>query len=101
MEVKSINYEQEISMVRIIVRLNGTNKNPYHALGFRCNPFPQVAKTELMALQQRLNELGGDPIKDENDLRNRLKGFEPAFIEGCVQRFKPGEMVTFTIEFPE
>lgn len=86
--------------VQIKVRLNGTDTNPFHKLGLRCNPFPQVGKAELMPLERRLAELGGDPIKDETDLRKRLEGFTPEFVEGCIQRYIPGEMVEFLIEFP-
>lgn len=53
-----------------------------------------------MPVQRRLAELGGEPIKDKADLRQRLQGFEPSFIEGCVQRYRPGEMVEFDITFP-
>lgn len=85
---------------RITVRLNGTDKNPHAAFGMRCNPFPQIADYELMPVQRKLAELGGEPIRDCDDIRQRLAGFEPSFIEGCCQRFRPGEMVTFDITFP-
>lgn len=88
-------------LIRLTVKLNGTKINPFARWGLRCNPFPQIGKYELMPMQRRLNELGGEPIKDEADLRKRLEGFEPSFIEGCVARFKPGEMVQFDITFPD
>jgi hypothetical protein len=87
-------------IAKITVRLNGTDKNPFAIWGMRCNPFPQVGEYELMPVQRRLAELAGEPIKDEADLRKRLEGFDANFVEGCVRRFRPGEIVEFDIEFP-
>ena len=87
-------------LYRFHVCLNGTNENPFHRYGLKCNPFPQVAKYELMPLNRLLNNLGAEPIKDETDLRRRLEGASQEFSDGCVARFRPGEMVEFEITFP-
>lgn len=92
--------EKSMRMATITVVLNGSNQNPFERMGLRCNPFPQVGDYELMPLQSRLAELGGEPIKDEADLRKRLEGFTPGFIEGCINRYIPGQVVKFTITFP-
>jgi hypothetical protein len=88
-------------MPTIKVRLNGTNKNSWHKMGLKQNPFPQLGKAEYDAGERQINSLDGDPIKDANDIRQRLKGFSEEFIEGCVARFKPGKRVEFLVNFPE
>jgi len=87
---------------RRIVRLNGTDKNPYEALGFTQNPFPQLAHYEFMGGEAALNKLGGPPIPHDTYkeyIAQVLKGFDKEFIEGVIARFKPGEMVKFEFTF--
>ena len=88
-------------MHKLRVKLNGTDVNPFERLGVRQNPFPQVAKYELNALCRLLNELAAVPIKDVDDLRRRMKGATPEFVDGCCARFRKGEVVEFDITFPE
>src|SRR2546429_6955961 len=43
-----------------------------------------------------LQKLGGDPIPDAEYIRKTLAGhFTEEFIQGCVDRYKPGEMVEY------
>jgi len=90
-----------VAMVTIRIRINGTDTNPWHKLGMKQNPFPQLGKMKYDRAEMMLNSLDGDPIKDPQDIRERLKGFDPEFIEGCIKRYRPGERVEFTIIFPE
>lgn len=83
------------------VELNGTSENPYHRLGLTQNPFPQVGKHEWNLMVLQVQKLGGDPIPDVQYIRDTLKGFTPEFIELCCNNFRKGQMVTFTMEFPE
>jgi len=87
--------------ITITVRLNGTSENPWWPMGFMQNPFPQIAKAEYDQGERQIASLDGEPIKDANDIRERLKGFTEEFIEYCIARFKPGERVAFTISFPD
>jgi hypothetical protein len=86
--------------IRAMVYLNGTNENPYHRFGLLRNPFPYIAKSEFGGFNKILADLAANPIKDADDLRARMKGCSQEFIDGCVERFRPGELVKFEIEFP-
>lgn len=44
--------------MKLTVVLNGTAENPYHKLGLKCNPFSQLAKTELDPFVMRIQSLG-------------------------------------------
>ena len=88
-------------MVRFTVTLNGTDKNPFEIYGVKQNPFPQVARYEYTALNQLLANLAAEPIRDTDHLRERMKGADPKFIDGCCERFRKGEVVKFDIQFPE
>lgn len=86
----------------ITVRLNGTDSNPFHAFGLKCNPFPQWPKAEYQAAVMRLQSLGADPIPKDNPeayIRRVLDGFDTAFVSMIVSRFKAGEMVEFSFSF--
>lgn len=84
------------------VTLNGTAENPWHRMGLTQNPFPQIGHAEYDAAERRLNKLGGDPIKDVQQIRDTLQGyFTDDFIELCCAQFKPGEMVHFQITFDD
>jgi hypothetical protein len=87
--------------LKITVTLNGTDVNPWHKMGLRQNPFPQLAKAEYDAGERMLASLDGDPIKEPDDIRRRLKGFDPKFVEGVVARFVPGQRVRFDVTFPD
>lgn len=85
------------------VQLNGTSENPWLAMGFTQNPFPQIAKAELMPAMNQLNKLGGPPIphdRAEAYIRETLKGWSEEFVAGCVARFKPGKVAKFEVTFP-
>lgn len=90
--------------MKLRVVLNGTDVNPFHKMGLRCNPFPQIAKAEYEAACIRMQELGGDPIPKDRPheyIRERLDGFDPEFVELCCKSYRPGEMVRFMVEFEE
>jgi hypothetical protein len=86
--------------MQLHVTLNGTDKNPYARWGLKHNPFPQIPKAELGAAMMQLNSLGGEPLQGEDDIRERLKGWDDEFIDACLYHFKPGEYVRFTVSFP-
>jgi hypothetical protein len=83
------------------VVLNGTDENPWHRLGLRCNPFPQIARAEYTEPLLHLNKLGGDPIPDTGYIRSHLEGWAPEFVEACCARFKKGAIVKFEVTFPD
>jgi hypothetical protein len=82
------------------VTLNGTDANPWHRFGLKLNPFPQIARAELTGAMRQLASLDGDPIRDEADLRARLRGWSEEFIEACLANFKPGKRTRFVVSFP-
>lgn len=88
--------------MKLKVELNGTAVNPYHIFGWECNPFPQIAKMELLAAQKQLASLGGTPIPHDTAaeyIRAKLTGWSDEFVALCVTRFKPGELVKFEVEW--
>jgi hypothetical protein len=87
----------------VTVVLNGTNENPYHKMGLKRNPFPTIARADLRfrAANEILADLAANPIRDVDDLRRRMEGCTPEFVEGCVARFQKGKRVRFTINFPD
>lgn len=85
--------------MRFKVALNGTDENPYYRFGLSQNPFAQDAKYSECLL--RVQKLGGDPIPNEEYIRETLKGFSEEFIDGCCERFRKGEYVEFFVEFPD
>lgn len=88
-------------VVRVTVRLNGTDENPYHRWGLTQNPFPQIARTEYAALDRLLNNLAAEPIRDEAHLRERMRGADQAFVDECCRRFRKGAIAEFVLEFPD
>lgn len=88
-------------MPRVEITLNGTDENPFLRFGLRQNPFPAIPKMELSRANRIIADLHANPIKDEADLRQRLQGCPPEFIDGCCQRFHKGEMTSFMIEWPD
>jgi hypothetical protein len=89
-----------VETITLTVRINGTDKNPWHKMGLKCNPFPQIGKAEYDAAELTLAELDGDPVTGPEDIRKRLRGFSPEFVELCVANFRPGERVAFDVTFP-
>jgi hypothetical protein len=82
------------------VQLNGTDKNPYEGIGFSGNPFPAIPVSGFEAANALLSDLASHPIRDLDDLRERLKGCAQELIDICVQNFQKGKIVTFGIAFP-
>jgi hypothetical protein len=84
-------------MPTLRVSLNGTSENPWHKWGLSQNPFPQIGHYEqCLALQK----LGGDPIPNEQYIWDTLRGhFTDDFIDFVVSKYRPGEMVRFTVTF--
>jgi hypothetical protein len=91
----------EPKMLTMTVTINGTDRNPWHSRNLRQNPFPQLGKAEYTRGEQQIASLDGDPIRDADDIRRRLAGFSPEFIDGVIARWRPGERVRFTITFPD
>ncbi|HEY1822314.1 MAG TPA: hypothetical protein VGG83_20505 [Trebonia sp.] len=86
--------------IELNVTINGTGINPWHRFGLRQNPFPQTGKAEYAAGERKLASLDGDPVRTADDIRERLAGFAPEFVEGVIQRWQPGRRVRFKIVFP-
>lgn len=86
-------------MLRLVVKINGTDKNPWHKMGMKSNPFPQLAIAEFDKAEMQVNSLDGDPITSPEDIRERLKGFSESFIQLCIDHYKPGERITFAVRF--
>jgi len=75
--------------IELSVTVNGTHTNPWHRFGLRQNPFPQTGKAEYAAGERQLASLDGDPVRTADDIRDRLAGFDPEFVEGVIQRWQP------------
>jgi hypothetical protein len=86
--------------IELNVAINGADMNPWHRFGLRQNPFPQTGKPEYAAGERKLASLDGDPVRTADDIRERLAGFDPGFVEGVIQRWQPGRRVRFKIVFP-
>lgn len=86
--------------MKVMVTINGTAENPWHRLGLKANPFPQIAKVEAAGANAVLRSLDSDPIHNEAELRKRLQGCSSEFVNGCIERYTPGKRVSFAIEFP-
>jgi hypothetical protein len=89
-----------IDRIELNVTINGTGMNPWHCFGLRQNPFPQTGKAEYAAGERQLASLDGDPVRTADDIRERLTGFNPEFVEGVIRRWQPGRRVRFKIAFP-
>jgi hypothetical protein len=86
--------------VELTFPINGTDTNPYAKWGLRWNPFPGVPYHELQRGAMQLNSLGGEPIRSADDIRERLRGFEPAFVERVIRAWRPGKLVHIHLTFP-
>lgn len=89
-----------IDRIELNVTINGTGMNPWHRFGLRHNPFPQTGKAEYAAGERQLASLDDDPVRTADDIRERLTGFDPEFVEGVIHRWQPGRRVRFKIVFP-
>lgn len=88
--------------MKLQVKLNGTATNPFARYGLKQNPFPQIAEYEYSAGCLQVQKLGGEPIphdRYEEYIRDVLSDFSEEFVNLCVSRFKPGEMVEFDVTF--
>lgn len=92
---------ERVDLIKITVKLNGTDNNPYSQWGVTSNPFPQYAKYPYTGAVLHLQKLGSDPIPDVAYIREHLKGWNPEFVDLCCDRFKKGEMVSFEISFED
>ena len=91
-------------MICLRVTLNGSAENPYHWYSLTQNPFPSTPRYGgRTAEYERILACLLHPIKDVADLRSRLESYylTEEFISGCCERFKPGEIVHFSITFLE
>ena len=88
-----------MTILRVV--LNGTNENPFHRMGLKQNPFPQIARYEVAAQCLHLQVLAGDPIPNTDFIRQHLKGWSQEFVDLLCQEFCPGVYVSFTVEFPD
>jgi len=87
-------------LVTATFTINGTRTNPFARWGLRANPFPSTGIHELAAGERQLASLGGEPVLGEDDIRDRLRGFDPEFVEQCIRAWVPGQIVHVTITFP-
>jgi hypothetical protein len=83
--------------IRLRVVINGTSENRWHRYRLQRNPFPQLGHVEWHAAEMMVASLDGDPITSEQDIRDRLPGFSPEFVELCCARYVPGERVAFLV----
>ena len=84
---------------KLNVVLNGTDTNPWHKLGLPQNPFPQIAEYAFTVGCLQIQKLGGNPIPNEEYIRETLKGFSKEFIDLCCANYEKGKMVIFNVEF--
>jgi hypothetical protein len=90
----------EPEQVEVTFTINGTRTNPFAYWGLSQNPFPSSGIHEFAAAEARLASLGGEPVLSEDDIRDRLRGFDPAFVERCIRAWVPGQIVHITMRFP-
>jgi hypothetical protein len=83
------------------VSLNGTKINPFHKYGIKQNPFPQLGKAQWAEAERRVAQLGGNPLRDTDQIREILKGFDQTFVNLCCFHFKKGEYIRFAVEWTE
>src|SRR5262249_58797045 len=88
--------------MKIVVILNGTKVNPFLRYGLKRNPFPQIARSEYAAADRALATLAAEPIPNADYIRKVLAGVEASaeFVDLCCQKFKPGERVKFSVQWP-
>lgn len=84
--------------MELTIKLNGTDKNPYHAMGLTGNPFSQVADATYDKYVMHIQKLGENPIPDSDYIRNHLKGFSQEFVDLLCTRFEKGKFVEFKVQ---
>jgi hypothetical protein len=84
----------------VTVSINGTEENPFAKWGLLCNPFPQIAEAEFVAGCMQLNKLAAGPVRSVEQIREILTGFSVEFVELACEKYKPGERVTYVVDFP-
>lgn len=87
-------------IMRVEVTINGGPDNPWHVYGLTANPFPKIGRAEFGTANRMLRELDSDPITSQDQIRIILKGCDQEFIDRCVERYRPGERVSFIISWP-
>lgn len=85
------------------VKLNGTNVNPYERWGLTQNPFPQAGGASYESLHGclQMQALGGKPIPNVQYIRDTLQDCSQEFIDLCCSQYRVGEIVEFSVEWPE
>ena len=86
--------------ITIRVTLNGTDTNRWARWGLMANPFPQTGIMEFHNAEMQVASLDGVTIRSAADIRERLDGFAPEFIDLCISQFRRGERVSFLVTFP-
>lgn len=86
--------------LEVVVIINGTDVNPWAQFGLTRNPFPQLGVGELTRGEMQVASLDGDPVTSADDIRTRLAGFAPEFVRLCVDNWRRGHRVGFTVTFP-
>jgi len=89
--------------ITLRVTINGTDVNPYHKLGLKQNPLPQLGKAEYDYICQKLNLLEATPMKSKEELRAWLKKegcHDGQFVDLCLQHYERGKRTRFYISFP-
>ena len=87
--------------MKVRITLNGGPANVWANWGLRCNPFPQIPSAEFATANRMLQALDSDPLQSSDEIRTILAGCDPAFVDLCVDRFKPGERVQFSVTWPD
>jgi hypothetical protein len=94
-----------MAKMTFVVKLNGTKENPYAQWGLTGNPFQGFSIPEGMEKYKAhllyLSRLGEEPIPDVAYIREYLKGWPDWFVNGLVERFRPGAVVKITCTFEE
>jgi hypothetical protein len=85
--------------MKLVVRLNGTDHNPYYNMDLIGNPFPQIPSHEYQANCLHLSKLGADPIPDVEYIREHLKGYTQEFVDLCCNKFVKGSYISFVVEW--
>lgn len=92
--------------MKVLISLNGTDKNPYTKMGFKRNPFPAIPDARYAAVNDALARLGSECLTGPDDIRRILAPVVAGksgdqLVEHCCERFKLGSLVTFHVTFPE
>jgi hypothetical protein len=90
----SILSDEETEILCFHFSINGTDTNPYEKYGLLRSPFSSVAKAEYDGISLALNALGGEPIKSESEIHERLgKRVSRELKEIICKYYKPGKNV--------